>query len=658
MFNNMFNTEEILNKHKLFWQYPAITEKTFYNQNKFNDNFLGFPWATMIDKKYNIQGIYDILKQYILPNKIYYTCCQHIFFKVLFPLWKALNIKTVYVPHKQIGEDVLDDIMLKPCPLYAVNIETPIFNKDFENVDLLNNKRKYLYNFIGGYQRDYLTQIRPNIFKMNHPENTIIQNTGDWHFNKLVYNEKQNIKEELNLNQNHIDKTKYYNELLLNTRYTLAPSGTGPNSIRFWEALGSGSIPILLSDTLELPEHKLWDDAIIKLKENEINSLPEKLKEISIERENQMRENCLKIYSYLKDNYCNKNYMKYTKSSKNTKIDFIIDIPIPLIKPYFKVFGHFFGDHFFQLFKIKKWYEEKYNTEVENITINNYDILLKLAPFIEYFYKSLFKNININSDNHKINLNTILGSIVDSEKNNLYYLSHTSKLPNIPLHILDNIRKPTKFNKIMGIELRDIILDKLEIFTENKSDNEVLIIDRKYSRKLLQLNNLCKHLTDNNYKYDIVCFEDYNLKEQIKLVRTYKNIIVACGSVQVHISFMKENSIWIELSEEGFRYPNTSVYGNRFNIKTYMLCLNLTNNLNYLRNINSDTKKLFEMGDKYPNVITNSLNDIEREVIWYTQLLSPSCINCYGKLHGQDIHCNKYIDNIINILNKHNVITN
>ena len=55
MFNNMFNTEEILNKHKLFWQYPAITEKTFYNQNKFNDNFLGFPWATMIDKKYNIQ---------------------------------------------------------------------------------------------------------------------------------------------------------------------------------------------------------------------------------------------------------------------------------------------------------------------------------------------------------------------------------------------------------------------------------------------------------------------------------------------------------------------------------------------------------------------------------------------------------------------------
>ena len=131
---------------------------------------------------------------------------------------------------------------------------------------------------------------------MNHPENTIIKNTGDWHFNKLVYNEKQNVKQELNLNDDHNNKTKYYNELLLNSRYTLAPSGTGPNSIRFWEALGAGSIPILLADTLELPEHNLWKDAIIFLKESEIESLTEKLAAISEENEIMMRKNCLQIY--------------------------------------------------------------------------------------------------------------------------------------------------------------------------------------------------------------------------------------------------------------------------------------------------------------------------------------------------------------------------
>ena len=108
---------------------------------------------------------------------------------------------------------------------------------------------------------------------------------------------------DLNLNEDHINKTKYYNELLIKSRYTLCPSGSGPNSIRFWECLGSGSIPVLLADTLELPEHELWNDAIIFLKENKVNTLPELIKKISKEKEYIMRTNCLKIYQYFKDNY-------------------------------------------------------------------------------------------------------------------------------------------------------------------------------------------------------------------------------------------------------------------------------------------------------------------------------------------------------------------
>ena len=43
--------EDIIKKYKLFWQYPVITEKTFYEQQKHNVHYLGFPWATVIDKK-------------------------------------------------------------------------------------------------------------------------------------------------------------------------------------------------------------------------------------------------------------------------------------------------------------------------------------------------------------------------------------------------------------------------------------------------------------------------------------------------------------------------------------------------------------------------------------------------------------------------------
>ena len=176
-----------------------------------------------------------------------------------------------------------------------------------------------------------------------------------------------------------------------------------------------------------------------------------------------------------------------------------------------------------------------------------------------------------------------MGSVVNTENNNLYYLSRTTTLPNVPLKILDNIRKTTDYNKKMGKEMSDLILQKFNVLPEHKTEKDVLIIDRKNSRKLKNLRVLCNYLDNNNFNYEIVIMEDLNLSEQIKLIRSYKNIICGCGSVQVHISFLREGSKWIELSEPGFRYPNTSVYGNRFNIKTYMLCTPLKDNLSYLK---------------------------------------------------------------------------
>ena len=33
--NRIFNTSDFLQKSSLFWQYPVITEKEFFHQNKF-----------------------------------------------------------------------------------------------------------------------------------------------------------------------------------------------------------------------------------------------------------------------------------------------------------------------------------------------------------------------------------------------------------------------------------------------------------------------------------------------------------------------------------------------------------------------------------------------------------------------------------------------
>lgn len=311
---NNNNIKTNMNKNdksiKLFWQYPVITEKAFYEQNKQDPNYFGLPWATIIDKRIDLNEIY----KFIIQTKINegkpecYTCCQHISFRKLINFWKILGVKTVYSPHKVIGENEINGIKILPCPLYAVNIEDPSRNKLIKESNLLKCKRSIAYSFAGGYQPgNYLTDIRARIYKLkSRKKNDVhIVNTGDWHFNCVVYNNKQNSNGELNEDVRHKEKTYKYNELLLKSRFTLCPSGSGPNSIRFWESLGAGSIPVLLADTLELPENKLWESAIIRLPEKDIDKVDNLIRNITPEEENARREKCLSLYKFYKNNYRN-----------------------------------------------------------------------------------------------------------------------------------------------------------------------------------------------------------------------------------------------------------------------------------------------------------------------------------------------------------------
>jgi len=314
----LFPTELLLNDYKLFWQYPVITEETFYNQNKNDENYIGFPWATIIDKRYDLNIILKIIKPYLIINKQYYTCCQHIYFRKLFDLFKILNIKTVYSPHKIIGEDKINEIFIKPCPLYAANIEDPRRNQLFQNIDCLTIPRQYLYSFQGAYDKQcYLTDIREQLFNMKHPENCYIKNIGLWHYNNIVYSSRQNKDKELNENNAHINNTNDYNKLLLDSRFSLCPSGSGPNSIRLWESLAIGSIPIILADTLDLPDHELWDKAILRVKESDLHKLPNLLSTIDESKETEMRKYCIELYNYFKSNYKNNKNNNNEKNDKN-----------------------------------------------------------------------------------------------------------------------------------------------------------------------------------------------------------------------------------------------------------------------------------------------------------------------------------------------------
>lgn len=289
---NWYNVIKHLNLH---WQEPVITEKTVFEQKKNNPAYIGIPWATVFDKRVNYNHVSDYINNILKPlrNNIhcFVTSCQHIHFRKLIPLFKSIGIKMLYVSHKTIGEDNIDGIEIKPMPLYAVNVE------DSSRNTFKTFKKDLLYSFVGGNDNHYMSNIRQKIFEMNRPENVVVKNTGMWHFEKELFNKGPETVETLN------EKREFYNEIMMRSRYTLCPSGSGPNSIRLWEALATGSIPVILSDTLELPKHKLWNDATLWVRESDVEHIPKILSNISLEKEEKMRNNCIQIYNDFKDNF-------------------------------------------------------------------------------------------------------------------------------------------------------------------------------------------------------------------------------------------------------------------------------------------------------------------------------------------------------------------
>ncbi len=66
--------------------------------------------------------------------------------------------------------------------------------------------------------------------------------------------------------------------------FAVCPSGSGPNSIRLWEALGYGAIPVILADHLWPPgDAELWQQAALFVPETEeaVAALPARLEALA-----------------------------------------------------------------------------------------------------------------------------------------------------------------------------------------------------------------------------------------------------------------------------------------------------------------------------------------------------------------------------------------
>lgn len=233
---------------------PVKTEETLYRQllekkDEINTDrvYVALPIAERINQ-FGLVNTQKEIKQLSNSIKKPFYICQHIQASHL----NFGNNALVFSPHATINDNFI------PIPHYSVNVASRVFKPQ--------RSRKWKMSFQGSFRTHWTRMRLYNTLKDR--KDCYINNTGEWFFEK---NEKQKriIPD--------------YKKLLEETEMALCPRGTGPSTIRFWEALGSGCLPLLISDSLKLPLEDVidWTRLMIKIPEKDIenidNYLPDKM---------------------------------------------------------------------------------------------------------------------------------------------------------------------------------------------------------------------------------------------------------------------------------------------------------------------------------------------------------------------------------------------
>ena len=304
--SNLIMTKELNPTHKVYyydnvWQYPVITEKRVFELlttllTEINYDYVAFPWATLIDDyvKNKSTKYVDIIGDFKIKdgNKVF-TVCQHIRFRFLLPLFKSIGITHVFASHCSKFDYIYEKyygIHIIPFHLYPVN--------GIENYNEVVSA-KFFVSFCGAYDdRYYLSDIRKKLNYLCKYKDCYIEIKKQWHFENVVYKEQvfntSLLADEINEQQSQESR---YIDILKSSTFSICPSGTGPNSIRLWEAMSVGSIPIILSDHCVLDKMINWNNYVIIYPEKDIDKLYVYLKSFFQYKRNRMRMNCIQLFN-------------------------------------------------------------------------------------------------------------------------------------------------------------------------------------------------------------------------------------------------------------------------------------------------------------------------------------------------------------------------
>ena len=271
--------------------------------------YVAYPWATLID---NLQAggthaethkkAFDAFCQSLPRQGVRVTVCQHMLYRRFPELFAKAGIDHVFWSHATQKDletpEGAKGPRIHPFPLYPVQVETG-------PEDAPEGERPLLFSFIGARaNRHYMTPVRDWILdKLSQVPDTLVSARDSWHYERIVYDHQIRPGKDGVDPQTLVDQaaSEEFRETLARSVFSLCPSGSGPNSIRLWESIGAGAIPVILSDDYAPPgDAALWQAAAVFCPETPeaVAALPERLAEIasSPERLTRMRHAMRQIW--------------------------------------------------------------------------------------------------------------------------------------------------------------------------------------------------------------------------------------------------------------------------------------------------------------------------------------------------------------------------
>ena len=307
------------------WQWPAATEQFYFTNHLFrsapqggSNLYIAFPWAKLIDQSLIDLKAFELfvssppfndLKQTIEKKRaLTHTVCQHIYWQRLIPIWEELNINQVHVCHFERNLQFDCKLIFNSWPLLATNHEIPARRKGLEIKP--QKSKKYIASFMGAHCHNYRSDIRIKLKEAFHDwgrADVRFELAQEWFYEKLVYDHQlHGLAVEDNSLNHLLDRTQEYNEILSDSVFSLCPEGSGPNTIRVWESLAAGSIPVIYSDQWIPPilPGLNWRDFSVFIPQTDYRMTLDILNSYDIATLNKMQLNCLNAYNQFSKMLC------------------------------------------------------------------------------------------------------------------------------------------------------------------------------------------------------------------------------------------------------------------------------------------------------------------------------------------------------------------